>query len=351
MAENERVERPEGSDSPQGADTVVATESLDDGDIQVVVEDAPAPEGQDGVTGGDDAETPEPQQEDRRRQRPSARQRIRELTHEKRQYEAALAQAQQQIQAEQWQRQQAIARAVQAERAGLDAHYGYLKSVEANLQARKTQALNTGDAAAIAQIDADAARLGAAIYQTEGQRAQLQRLMPQPGQPQPMVQQPPQQRPHPQQQAPQRLHPAAEKWAEAQSDWLSSDQRKIRDARIEAQRLEADGYTPDDPEYYDQLNRRLSTLYNDFRPVNPAGNVRQNVSGNQRPGGSAVAPVDRGSNFTPQRPGQIRVTREDLEGAKRLGINVDDPKALKRWANEKVAYEKAESERAARRAR
>lgn len=348
MAENERVERPEGSDSPQGADTVVATESPDDGDLQVVVEDAPAPEGQDGVAGGDDVEAPEPQPEDRRKQRPSARQRIRELTHEKRQYEAALSQAQQQIQAVQWERQQAIARAVHAERAGLDAHYGYLKSVEANLQAQKAQALNTGDAAAVARIDAEAARLGAAIYQTEGQRAQLQRMMPQPGQQQPVVQPPPQQRPQP---VPQRLHPTAERWAEAQSDWLSSDQRKIRDARIEAQRLEADGYTPDDPEYYDQLNRRLSTLYNDFRPVNPAGSVRQNGSGNQRPGGSAVAPVDRGSNFAPQRPGQIRVTREELEGAKRLGINVDDPKALKRWASEKVAYEQAEANRAARRAR
>lgn len=347
MIDNERPDPP-GNDSPPASEPAPDTPA--GGDIEVVIEDA-APEGQDGVTGGDDLDQPEaaqPGRQDDRRRRPSARDRIRELSHQKREAEAATAALQQQLHAAAQREAAVMQRAAMAERAAVESQYQHLLQVQANFAAQKQAALNTGDTGAIVRLDAETARLGAALHQVEGHRARFQQqpqgfVPPQ----QPMV---PQQRPQAPQQ-PQRLHPAAEQWANNQTEWLGSDPRKIRDARLEAQRLEADGYTPDDPEYYDNLNRRLSTLYSDFRPVNPIGNARASASPHQRPGAPAVAPVDRSASVSVPVRGQVRVTKDDLEAAKRIGIDTSNPKSLSRWALEKRAFDEAEAEKAARRAR
>ena len=309
-------------DLPAGADSVPSgSDSNDDagGDFEVVVSDQPDKppvEGADGVPGGDDApeqgETDDaPAEEQRSPKSRSAR--VRERLRQERDQAIAAAQAlhQHNVQLAQERQSLAMARA-QLEQQAVENRFMYLQAVQQQLTVEKKRAMDEGRSDDIARIDTTMMQLAPELHQIAQRRGMIQQRpqMPPPQMPQQM---PPQQMQRP---APVRLHEAAEKWANEQTAWLNADPARVGDARSIAQRLEAQGYSPDDPEYYDKLNSALKAIHNDFRPVNP---VRP--GGAQRSAGSAVAGVTRPSTSPPRQTRQVTLTSEQMAYCERHGIN------------------------------
>ena len=95
-------------------------------------------------------------------------------------------------------------------------------------------------------------------------------------------------------------------------------------ARIIDQQMVADGYAPDDPDYFEELDKRLRTEFPSKLGAKAAPRAATNPTIQNR---GAPSPT----------PGKIRVTitQSDREMANHLGISVED-----------YAREKARSERA-----
>lgn len=321
-------------DLPKGADSVPIGSDSDDagGDFEIVVsettpEAGTSPvEGADGVSGGDDAHEPtdtegEPEEPRGPRSRSA---RVRERLRQERDQAIAAAQMlhQQNQQLAQERHALAMMRA-QIESQAVENRYLYLEQVRQQLQVEKKRAMDEGRSDAIAQIDSTMMQLGPELHQIAQRRAMIQQQRPQMPPQQVMA---PQMRPQMPPQPPARLHEAAEKWANEQTSWLNADPARVNDARSIAQRLEAQGFTPADAEYYDRLNSALKSLHDDFRPVNP---VRP--GGAPRAAGPAVAGVSRSSTSPPRQTRQVALTAEELAFCERHGIN---PKS---YGREKLA--------------
>lgn len=120
--------------------------------------------------------------------------------------------------------------------------------------------------------------------------------------------------------------PAAMEWYERNKTWFNKDPVMTAGARVIDQQMVADGYAPDDPDYFDELDRRLKAEF----PTKLGGRT---------------APVRQASNPTIQNrttpattPGKIRVTitQSDREMANHLGISVEE------YAREKARAERAQ---------
>ena len=320
-------------DLPKGADSVPIGSDSDDagGDFEIVVSDAPPEpekppvEGADGVPGGDDAAEPSDAEDAPEEPRgPRSRSaRVRERLRQERDQAIAAAQALHQHNQQLAHERQALAMArAQLEAQAVENRFMYLQAVQQQLAGEKKRAMDEGRSDAIAQIDSTMMQLGPELHQIAQRRAMIQQQRPQ--MPQPPMQRPQQQvlPPLPQ----PRLHEAAEKWANEQTSWLNADPARVNDARSIAQRLEAQGFTPADAEYYDRLNSALKSLHDDFRPVNP---VRP--GGAPRAAGPAVAGVSRSSTSPPRQTRQVTLTAEELAFCERHGIN---PKS---YGREKLA--------------
>lgn len=320
-------------DLPKGADSVPVGSDSDDagGDFEIVVSESPEEpekppvEGADGVPGGDDTTEPsEPEGELEEQRGPKSRSaRVRERLRQERDQAIAAAQAlhQHNVQLAQERQQLAMARA-QIEAQAVENRFMYLQAVQQQLTVEKRRAMDEGRSDDISRIDTTMMQLAPELHQIAQRRAMMQQRpqMP-PQQMPPLMPQQPMQRP-----APARLHEAAEKWANEQTAWLNSDPARLNDARGIAQRLEAQGYTPDEPDYYDKLNSALKAIHSDFRPVNPL-----RAGGAPRAAGSAVAGVTRPSTSPPRQTRQVALTAEEMAFCERHGIN---PKS---YGREKLA--------------
>ena len=329
MSEFERKD-----DLPKGADSVPIGSDSDDtgGDFEIVVSDAPPEpekppvEGDDGVPGGDDApETGDAEDAPEEPRGPKSRSaRVRERLRQERDQAIAAAQALHHHNQQLAHERQALAMArVQLEAQAVENRFMYLQAVQQQLTVEKKRAMDEGRSDDISRIDTTMMQLGPELHQIAQRRAMIHQQRPQ--MPQQVPQMPPPQMRQPMQ-PPARLHEAAEKWANEQTAWLNADPTRLNDARSIAQRLESQGYTPDEPDYYDKLNSALNAIHSDFRPVNP---VRP--GGAPRAAGSAVAGVSRPSTSPPRQTRQVTLTAEDMAFCERHGIN---PKS---YAREKQA--------------
>ncbi|MBK8246216.1 MAG: hypothetical protein IPK85_02235 [Gemmatimonadetes bacterium] len=328
MSEFERKD-----DLPKGSDSVPIGSDSDDtgGDFEIVVSDTPPEpekppvEGDDGVPGGDDAAEPsdaeDAQEEPRGPKSRSAR--VRERLRQERDQAIAAAHALHQHNQQLAHERQTLAMArAQLEAQAVENRFMYLQAVQQQLTVEKRRAMDEGRSDDISRIDTTMMQLGPELHQIAQRRAMMQQQRPQMPQ-QPMM--PPPQMRQPMQ-PPPRLHPNAQKWADAHSDWLDERPERLADARAIAQRLESQGFTPDDPEYIERINAGLRAIHPDFRPVNP---VRP--GGAPRAAGFAVAGVSRPSASSPRQTRQITLTAEDMIFCERHGIN---PKS---YAREKQA--------------
>ena len=119
------------------------------------------------------------------------------------------------------------------------------------------------------------------------------------------------QQPAPQQRQPARPDPKAESWAE-RNEWFGQDQAMTATAFvIHSQLVEEEGYDPTGDDYYSELDRRIRGEF-------PHKFKKAAV---QSPTAVASArPTGRSEN----NPKQVKLTRSQIEIARKLGVSVKD---------------------------
>lgn len=101
--------------------------------------------------------------------------------------------------------------------------------------------------------------------------------------------------------------------------------------------LTDEGYDINDPEYYSEMDKRLSKYFPDL--INPQETADKNtsqeekkvVSSEQKRVQSPVAGVSRSTSGSAK---SVKLSAEDLSNARKFGIDISDPAALKRYARE-----------------
>lgn len=338
MVDITETDEPQGS--APGADSVPGDEThSDEGAIELVIvgdDTAPASaeaqdeDGDDGqVEGGDGPEGLE--DELRQIRKPKLREQMRQLRQENWRAKQVLAHVVQERQQFGAALQQLQARAVAAEARALDTEIGSLQRHQKWLQERYTAMAGEGNAEALGQITAAMAEANTRLMQAQAVRQQYGNAAhapPQQFQPQPMQRQPVNQ---PQQ--PVVLDSAAQKWMQDHASWHRNDPNRLRAVGLEAQRLQAEGIPPEDPEHYTRLDKVLAARFDDFRPT--TGAARR-----QSGGSSAVTPVAR----TTTAGGKTRyeVTAEDAAYLKRAGLDPKtNPQGFKEWRAARDAIAKS----------
>jgi|TARA_R110000744_G_scaffold62471_3_gene128917 hypothetical protein len=96
--------------------------------------------------------------------------------------------------------------------------------------------------------------------------------------------------------------------------------------------LTDEGYDVAEPDYYEEMNKRMSKLYPELiKPEeNPVQDEQKDVENKPRVQ-SPVAGVSRSNQGTAK---SVRLTSNDLQNAVTFGIDINDPNALKRYAKE-----------------
>jgi len=130
--------------------------------------------------------------------------------------------------------------------------------------------------------------------------------------------------------APAKKAPSPEvlQWYERNKSWFNKDVVMTAGARVIDRQLVADGYSPTDPDYFDELDKRLRTEF-----PNKLGTPRAAA-----PAAKTATPTIQNRAAPATSAGKIRVTitQADREMAGHLGISVED------YAREKARTERAQ---------
>ena len=125
-----------------------------------------------------------------------------------------------------------------------------------------------------------------------------------------------------------------QQWIQNNSHWWNKPGH--RSATQTAFGIDADlteeGYDVADPEYYTEMDKRMSKLYPDLVKTAESSVQNQEKDVENKPRvQSPVAGFSRSNQGTAK---SVRLTSDDLQNAVTLGIDINDPSALKRYAKE-----------------
>jgi len=140
-------------------------------------------------------------------------------------------------------------------------------------------------------------------------------------------------------QKPQEVPELAKEWIAKNSGWLNkSDHMDATSLAIGIDtQLTNEGYDLNDPDYYEELDKRLSKYFPNL--INPQETADKNtsqddkkvVSSEQKRVQSPVAGVSRSTSGSAK---SVKLSADDLANARKFGIDISDPAALKRYARE-----------------
>jgi hypothetical protein len=133
--------------------------------------------------------------------------------------------------------------------------------------------------------------------------------------------------------------PLASDWVKENSQWFNKPGYRKETAMaygIDAE-LTEEGWDASDPEYYDEMNKRLkaSNLPHFSKSEDSASQNDKNVVQKANRVQSPVAGVSRKKGIDSNR---VKLTSEDLDTAKKFGIDINDEAALKRFAKEVKSF-------------
>jgi hypothetical protein len=135
------------------------------------------------------------------------------------------------------------------------------------------------------------------------------------------------------------IPPLASDWVKENSNWFNKPGYRKETAMaygIDAE-LTEEGWDASDPEYYDEMNKRLkaSNLPHFSKSEDSASQNDKNVVQKANRVQSPVAGVSRKKGIDSNR---VKLTSEDLDTAKKFGIDINDEAALKRFAKEVKSF-------------
>ena len=131
------------------------------------------------------------------------------------------------------------------------------------------------------------------------------------------------------------IPPLASDWVKENSNWFNKPGYRKETAMaygIDAE-LTEEGWDASDPEYYDEMNKRLksSNLPHFSKSEDSASQNDKNVVQKANRVQSPVAGVSRKKGIDSNR---VKLTSDDLDTARKFGIDINDEAALKRFAKE-----------------
>jgi hypothetical protein len=305
-----------------------AKASAEDSDIEIVEESPPqeapvaAPEPASSST---PAEEPDHEDDDSSQEAPSERKKLtrsQRLKNQRDLYAEQLRDAQARLAAAEGRARKAEAEANEGASIGFDL---YIKQLDTSMQALRRDfdsAYDAGDRDRIFEVQQQIATITAAKAQAEKERRSIPTQRAAPGQAAPQQTRQTQQEPSRRQPS-----PAATEWYERNKDWFGKDAVATSGARVIDQQMVADGFQPTDPDYFEELDKRLQREFPHKFGAKPAA---------QRP--ASNNPTIQNRSAPAPAPGKVRVTitQADRDMANHLGITV-----------EQYAREKAKTERAA----
>jgi len=135
------------------------------------------------------------------------------------------------------------------------------------------------------------------------------------------------------------IPPLASDWVKENSNWFNKPGYRKETAMaygIDAE-LTEEGWDASDPEYYDEMNKRLksSNLPYFSKSEDSASQNDKNVVQKANRVQSPVAGVSRKKGIDSNR---VKLTSDDLDTARKFGIDINDEAALKRFAKEVKSF-------------
>jgi len=133
--------------------------------------------------------------------------------------------------------------------------------------------------------------------------------------------------------------PLASDWVKENSQWFNKPGYRKETAMaygIDAE-LTEEGWDASDPEYYDEMTRRLksSNLPHFSKSEESSSQTDKNVVQKANRVQSPVAGVSRKKGIDSNR---VKLTSDDLDTARKFGIDINDEAALKRFAKEVKSF-------------
>lgn len=138
---------------------------------------------------------------------------------------------------------------------------------------------------------------------------------------------------------PEEVPELAKEWIAKNSNWWNKIEHMDATSLalgIDSQ-LTNEGYDINDPEYYEEMDKRISKYFPHL--INPQETADKNtsqddkkiVSLEQKRVQSPVAGVSRSTSGSAK---SVKLSADDLANARKFGIDISDPAALKRYARE-----------------
>ena len=133
----------------------------------------------------------------------------------------------------------------------------------------------------------------------------------------------------------------ASKWMDDRGDWYGANgfERQTRLANRLDKEVFADGYRPDTPDYFKELDRRIKEkepkLYEDLDAAGDDAD-RDDDTTDTRRGKNVVAPVG-GNEARRQRTSssKVELTEDDFATMRQFNLDTNDPEVLKEFARNK----------------
>lgn len=234
-------------------------------------------------------------------------------------YAQQLAQAQQEIESLRTKANKFETDSVEAANIGLDF---YIQTLDSNMRALRSEfdaAFDAGDRAKIFEVQQRMAELAADKKQAEREK----RAIPPKAGPAP-TQTGPTTPPAPASNSPP---PAAVEWASRNQEWFNKDRVMTAAAFAIDQAMIADGYQPSDPDYFEELDKRIRSEFPHKFQRAPAAPPARPTASPTIQNRASVAPTN----------GKVRVviTAEDRRFADQMGLDIQT------YAREKAKRERA----------
>jgi hypothetical protein len=137
----------------------------------------------------------------------------------------------------------------------------------------------------------------------------------------------------------------ADRWVEERSDWYGAKgfERQTRLANRLDKEVMSDGYDPDTPEYFEELDNRIKAKEPKLYDAADDADTPPPDEGSERPRRTPVAPVDGARNRRQRsNSSKVELGETDFANMRRFGLDPNDPKVLREYAANKREAEAGE---------
>jgi len=133
----------------------------------------------------------------------------------------------------------------------------------------------------------------------------------------------------------------ADKWINGRSDWYRAAgfERQTRVANRIDKEVYKDGFDPNTPEYFEELDKRIKAQFPDLYDDDAQNGADSQQPAQRRKPQPVVAPVGGENSRQSNRGSKVELGEADFQNMRRFGLDVNDPKVLKEYARNKQEAE------------